>query len=264
MFGMNGQQMGNGFGDTNVARAKAEIEDALGKFNLPQQQAPQQMQPQYPAQPQMQPPAQQPNPLEQLAQMLNYQRGPGFQQGGVSMPMGGGLSAFLQMMQQRGAAPQGTMGANYQTQGGANFGVNYSPEARRFGANMRLPFARGGFAAKEDVPGYANGGEIVVTGDRGASSFGPSVQPNTYFPGWNTGRSFSDYVNSVSSSTPRLAAISPPQMAPEPAGPTLTPAVIKQAATPLQRLAGGAPPRAYGARFSVPFARGGFAVKCGC
>ena len=164
--------------DLRVAQARDEINDAL------------RLGPTAPKQPDF---------MQQLGQYMNVQANPQQQMANVNVPMGGGFSAGAQVGGGQGM-PYGVqnVGMNYNAPSGFSAGLNYNPQRNMVGANMRVPFQEGGLATslrnnpqdhERDVAfvasrdqqlrdmagkrpfahgGYAEGGDIVVTGRRAA------------------------------------------------------------------------------------------------
>jgi len=164
--------------DIRVAKARDEINDAL------------RLGPTAPKQPDF---------MQQLGQYMNVQANPQQQMANVNVPMGGGFSAGAQVGGGQGM-PYGVqnVGMNYNAPSGFSAGLNYNPQRNMVGANMRVPFQEGGlatslrtnpedherdiaFVASRDQQlrdmagkrpfargGYAEGGDIVVTGRRAA------------------------------------------------------------------------------------------------
>lgn len=168
--------------DLRVAQARDEINDAL------------RLGPTAPKQPDF---------MQQLGQYMNMQGDTRGQMANVNVPMGGGFSAGAQVGggQINGQQmPYGVqnVGMNYNAPSGFSAGLNYNPQRNMVGANMRVPFQEGGlatslrtnpedherdiaFVASRDQQlrdmagkrpfargGYAEGGDIVVTGRRAA------------------------------------------------------------------------------------------------
>ena len=170
--------------DLKAVRARDEINDALGVMQnqrLGPTGAPQ------------------PNFMQQIGQYMNVQANSQRQTANVNVPLGGGFSAGAQAGGGQNM-PYGVqnVGLNYNAPSGFSAGVSYQPQQNLVGANVRVPFQEGGLATslrndpvyhERDVDfvntrnqhmrevvgkhayargGYAEGGDIVVTGRRAA------------------------------------------------------------------------------------------------
>jgi len=138
--------------DLNAIRARDEINDALNMSQRPNMG-------QMPADPGL---------LQQLAQRVNVQATPQMQQMNVNAPLGGGFSANLGV-NRMGAQPNmpamppqvTNVGVGYQSPD-FSADIGYNPAQKGVGANLRVPFKKGGhvnsddFAVKRDE--YASGG----------------------------------------------------------------------------------------------------------
>lgn len=170
--------------DLKAVRARDEINDALGVMQN------QRMGPMG---------APQPSLMQQLGQYMNVQANPQQQTANVNVPLGGGFSAGAQVGGGQNM-PYGVqnVGLNYNAPSGFSAGLSYQPQQNLVGANVRVPFQEGGLATslrndpvyhERDVDfvntrnqhmrevvgkhayargGYAEGGDIVVTGRRAA------------------------------------------------------------------------------------------------
>ena len=138
--------------DLNAIKARDEINDALSTFrssNAGQMQL-------------------DPTFLQQLAQRVNVQGNPQMQQMNVNAPLGGGFNANMGI-QRMGAQPNmpamppqvTNVGVGYQSPD-FSADIGYNPAQKGVGANLRVPFKKGGhvnsddFAVKRDE--YASGG----------------------------------------------------------------------------------------------------------
>jgi hypothetical protein len=120
--------------DLKAMRARDDINDALGVMQNQRMGMPGGYQPQ----------PQGPTPS------MNMQADQRMQTANVNMPMGGGVSANAQFGDGQNM-PYGmqNVGVNYNAPSGFGAGLSYSPQQKAIGANLRVPFRKGGLAMAE-------------------------------------------------------------------------------------------------------------------
>jgi hypothetical protein len=138
--------------DLNAIQARDEINDALSTFRSPNA-GQMQLDPAF---------------LQQLAQRVNVQGNPQMQQMSVNAPLGGGFNANMGL-QRMGAQPNmparppqvTNVGVGYQSPG-FSADIGYNPAQKGVGANVRVPFKKGGHVNGDDLAvkpdEYAEGG----------------------------------------------------------------------------------------------------------
>jgi hypothetical protein len=121
--------------DLKALRARDEINDALGVMQNQRMDMPGVN---------YQPQPQGPTPS------MNMQADQRMQTANVNMPMGGGVSANAQFGGGQNM-PYGmqNVGVNYNAPSGFGAGLSYSPQQKAVGANLRVPFRKGGLAMAE-------------------------------------------------------------------------------------------------------------------
>ena len=121
--------------DLKALRARDEINDALGVMQNQRMDMPGVN---------YQPMPQGPTPS------MNMQADQRMQMANVNMPLGGGVSANAQFGGGQNM-PYGmqNVGVNYNAPSGIGAGLSYSPQQKAIGANLRVPFRKGGLAMAE-------------------------------------------------------------------------------------------------------------------